>query len=124
MTQQLSDAQQAIRDGQRELCEQFAIGGDRWSVERPAGDEITEPTTITPNDEPITGYARRSQATTANTDTGTPVAVEYWRFFEFDPQNIAVGDLITSQADPRVKFTIGEPTYCPGYTTYKIRPIR
>lgn len=104
--------------------EVHAIGGNTWTVSRPAAnDGVSAPGGAT-NPGSITGYAVSPRyATLVPLLSGSPVPIDTWRLYTNTTQNLQVGDTITSAADFSLKFTIQSEEMRIGYVVYILQPI-
>jgi hypothetical protein len=118
----LSQAQVALRTAAFVLAEQFGIGGAAWTVTR----------VVSGVDTPIGTWAGRIKKATktdlAPTLPGVRVTVEEWQAIgassAVGASTLRADDLLTSIADPALRFLVVGPVLVAGYARYQVERQR
>lgn len=125
MSASLSVAQQAFASAALTIFgPQFGIGGDRWTRTRSTGNGISGPVTEgTP--ATITGYLLRAdRARLAGAAPGVRVIDLGWLYTGPLGQDVLSGDILTSQADSILSFTLTGKVTIAGYLMYLADQVR
>lgn len=102
----------------------YAIGGNAWSISRPAtSDGVNAPgAPTTPTS--VTGYVTSPQVAAAlgGSIAGTAIPTDRWLLFTGTNQSVQVLDTITSTADSSLKFLVQTKESQIGYIVYILEP--
>lgn len=128
----MTPEQQALAEGALLTGELLGVGGGTWSVSRAAGDGLSGPAGPVPVGA-WAGFVKRAKATQAQPAApGTPAPATEWHALGASPLiacvdgstlPLAAGDVLTSQADPALRFAITAPYAVAGYARYIVRQL-
>jgi hypothetical protein len=92
-----------------------SVGGTTWIVQRPTGDGMTAPVSLTPSSA-VSGYVyRRRIKLDAASRSGSSVTEAEWWFVGTAEQNLLAGDLITSSSEATRRFRVQTVAAHAGY---------
>src|SRR5688572_5868575 len=110
-----------IPQGVLQAAEVHAIGGDTWTISRPAtSDGVNAPGAATaPGD--ITAYVVSPKAASlAGTLAGTTIPTDTWRAYTDSDQDLRVQDTIVSVSVPSLKFLVQTRDEQIGFVLYQL----
>jgi hypothetical protein len=128
----ISSTQAKLAAAALRLSREFGIGGDQWTVTAAAGDGLSGP------GGPAVagtwaGRVKRSQATQlAATGPAVPVGLDEWHavgtagdiaLAAGGTRPLAVNDVLTSLADPALRFRVAAPIRVAGYARYILEAL-
>ncbi len=121
---QLTPEQRAIRAAQLQLCQMLGIGGALWQRQRyqDADTDGSADPFVPPASVLVTAYVRMSEPSRAGiTATGQPVQIApQYRLFDFSAQDIRPGDVLISQAESALVFTVQGMSDGAGFGRYAV----
>ncbi|HMQ30016.1 MAG TPA: hypothetical protein PKD53_04775 [Chloroflexaceae bacterium] len=128
----MTPEQQTLAEGALLIAAALGVGGDQWAVHRAAGDGLSGPAGLVPLGT-WAGHVKRSKPTQVQPAApGVPVPATEWHavgelvtFPALDGSTLAlaVGDTLTSEADPGLRFAIIAPYAVAGYARFILRPL-
>lgn len=128
----MTPEQQALAEGALLIARALGVGGASWTVHRPAGDGLSGPAGPVPLGA-WAGHVKRSKPTQVQPSApGVPVPATEWHavgeaatFPALDGSTLelAVGDTLTSEAEPALRFAIAAPYAVAGYARFILRPL-
>lgn len=128
----ITSTQQLLANAALRLGRELGVGGMSWTVHRATGDGLGGPAGPVPLGT-WAGHVKRAKPTQVQPSApGVPVPATEWHavgeaatFPALDGSTLelAVGDTLTSEAEPALRFAITAPYAVAGYARFILRPL-
>jgi hypothetical protein len=123
----------AIARAEITIARKLGVGGDAWDVVRATGDGVASPVTASPVGVWAGYVADEQPAQLAQAAPSATVGAKRWYAVGDTaivlptppglPQTLAIGDVITSQADAGLRYSVAAQDTVVGYVRYLLEPL-
>jgi hypothetical protein len=123
----------AIARAELTIARKLGVGGDAWNVTRATGDGVSAPVTSAPVGVWAGYVAEEDPATLSSAAPAATVGAKKWYAVGDTaivlptppamPQTLAIGDVIASQSDIGLRYSVAAQDRVVGYVRYLLEPL-